>query len=182
MKWLACLLLALASCKEGMKQDELAIGTPVPELAGENYDGAKFRLSERRGRTVVLFFGYTFCPDVCQMTLFRLNQVMKALGPDAGKVEVVFVTVDPQRDTKEKLAQHLSAFNENFYGVRASDLLQTMDAYRLVAEGRAPEANGYYAIDHTGTIFIIDRAGTLQYRAPHTAEPEELLREVRKHL
>jgi protein SCO1 len=153
----------------------------APDIEGENYDGRSFRLSELRGRVVVLFFGYTFCPDICQMTLFRLNEVATALGEGSSDVAFVFVTVDPERDSAAKMKEHIAAFNDQFFGVRARDLKKTMRDYQLVAETRGPDSpNGYYALDHTGTIFIIDAKGAIRDRAPHTEESAALLERVKK--
>ena len=93
---------------------------PAPEFELTQGNGSSFRLSEKRGDVVLLFFGYTSCPDVCPTTLSEMKRVMADLGADAERVQVVFVTVDPERDTPEKLKDYVSIFNPAFIGLSGS--------------------------------------------------------------
>ncbi len=158
-----------------------AVEPPVaaPELAGTNWDGEPFRLVDLQGKAVVVFFGYTYCPDVCPLTLAKMKQVrsMDGLGE---RVEVVFVSVDPDRDTVEKLAAYVPAFDEGFYGVRLEkdELLELQDAWDLTIEysqpKEGPNTDSYYYVDHTGTYFLIDPQGRLRVELPPNATPETL--------
>ena len=94
---------------------------PAPEIELARDNGSSFRLSELRGNIVLLFFGYTSCPDVCPTTLSELRKVNEDLGNSAEKVRVVYVTVDPQRDTPEKVQEYVSIFNPSFIGLSGSE-------------------------------------------------------------
>src|SRR5262245_61207102 len=114
------LLLLLAGCTPSRKfNGEVVEPAPQPaELTGVNWDGKPFRLSEHRGKVTVLFFSYTYCPDVCPFTLAKMKQLSRALGGRAADLDVVFASVDPRRDTVEKLALYVPGFDRRFYGLR----------------------------------------------------------------
>lgn len=127
--------------------------------------GKTHTLADYKGRAVVMFFGFTQCPDVCPTTLAEMNQVMQKLGDDAKKVQVIFVTIDPKRDTAELLGQYVPAFNPNFLGLRPADdaaLEKVKKDFRVVAErveGKTPDS---YTIDHTAGIYVFDTNGQLR--------------------
>ena len=122
-------------------------------------------LADYKGKAVVMFFGYTHCPDVCPTTMAELNQVMQTLGPDAQRVQVIFVTVDPQRDTPALMGLYVPAFNPAFVGLRPADdaaLKEVTKAFRVVVnkvEGSTPTN---YTIDHTAGIYVFDPSGQLR--------------------
>lgn len=161
-------LVLLSSCRRphtfsGTTFDETG---PAFDFAGVNYDGSPFRLSEQHGKVVLIFFGYTFCPDVCPFTLADMNTLATQLGEQATEVAVVFVTVDPERDTLEKLSTYIPSFNPDFYGVRLEGEMYeaTKTAYGVYVEKRPVEGSevpdGYF-VDHTGIIYVIDKQGNL---------------------
>ena len=147
-------------------------------------DGATFRLSALRGQVTVVFFGYTSCPDVCPVTLAKMRALTHRLGDRADEVAVVFVSVDPARDTVEKLAHYVPAFDRRFYGVRLEGgaLRATTEAWGVAVEKRFPPRDGArpttYYIDHTGSFFVLDRAGRLRLRYPVDAPMEDVLADV----
>ncbi|CAN0623683.1 protein SCO1 [Burkholderia multivorans] len=123
-------------------------------------------LADFKGRAVVLFFGYTHCPDVCPTTMAELSEALKELGPDAAKrVQVLFVTVDPERDTAQLLGQYVPAFNPAFIGLRPADEAQlkkvTKDfrVYYAKVPGKTP---GSYTMDHTAASYVFDTNGKLR--------------------
>lgn len=128
-------------------------------------DGTSFQLSEMRGKVILLFFGYTSCPDVCPTTLAELNQAMGKLnGNDAGRVQVVFVTVDPERDTPERVQEYVNHFNSSFIGLSGTekDLAKVWNdygVYREIVEGTS--ALGYL-VNHTARVTLIDADGNLR--------------------
>lgn len=138
---------------------------PAPQFALTRSDGTSFQLSGMRGRVVLLFFGYTSCPDVCPTTLAELNQALGKLnGGDAERVQVLFVTVDPARDTPERAQEYVSHFNPGFIGLSGSeaDLTKVWGDYgifRAVTEGTS--ALGY-TVDHTARVTLIDAEGNLR--------------------
>jgi protein SCO1/2 len=124
--------------------------------------GRPRRLEDWRGKVVVLFFGFTHCPDVCPTTLADLSQVMKQLGPDAERVQVLFVTVDPERDTPEVLGKYVGAFDPRFLGLYG-DAAATQRAARefKVFFEKRKSADGY-SVDHSGQTYVIDPQGRLR--------------------
>ena len=125
------------------------------------------RLVDFRGKAVVVFFGFTHCPDVCPTTLAELAGVMKSLGPDAERVQVLFVTVDPERDTPEDLVNYVSAFDRRFLALRG-DLAATQRVakdFKIYFE-RRKQGDGY-TVDHSAQSYVIDPQGRLRLLVRH---------------
>lgn len=122
-------------------------------------------LADYKGKAVVLFFGYTHCPDVCPTTMAELSQALQQLGADAKRVQVLFVTVDPARDTPALLAQYVTAFNPSFVGLRPADdaqLAQVAKDFRVYyakVPGKTPDS---YTMDHTAASYVFDPSGKLR--------------------
>jgi len=152
----------------------------APEIVGTNWDGTPFRLSELGGQVAIVSFGYTFCPDVCPFTLFKMKQLFAALGERAEEVAVVFVSVDPHRDTLEKMATYVPGFDPRFYGVRLEhhELDTVKEDWGITAQygqpKEGPGSDSFYYVDHTGTYFVIDREGRLRLEFPPNAKAEDL--------
>ena len=134
------------------------------ELALTGHDGKPRTLADFRGKAVVLFFGYTHCPDVCPTTLADMAGVMKKLGKDADRVQVLFVTVDPERDTPAVLSQYVPAFDPRFLGLYG-DLAATQRAakeFKIFFEKRPGSAPGAYTVDHSAQSYVLDPQGRLR--------------------
>ena len=129
-----------------------------------DHTGKLRTLADFRGKVAVVFFGYTHCPDVCPTTLVELKQVMQVLGPEADKVQVLFITLDPERDTQQVLAQYVPAFDPRFIGLYAdtATTLKTAKDYKVFYEKRAGTAPGSYTIDHTAASYAYDPQGRLR--------------------
>jgi protein SCO1 len=117
-------------------------------------------LADFRGKAVVVIFGYTNCPDVCPTSLAAAAEAMRQLGDEAAQVQVLFVTVDPKRDTREVLAQYVTAFDPRFIGLTGDPAAVDKVAkdFRMYVVAHEPRG-GNYAVDHSGQIFALDRAG-----------------------
>lgn len=180
------LVLGTAACQQEQSFNGTVVDPPepAPELPGVNWDGEPFRLSERQGKVTVLFFGYTFCPDICPMTLTKMRRVEEGLGSKADDLEVVFVSVDPNRDSVEKLSQYVPNFDESFYGVRLTfdELEQVKEDFGITVQYSQPKhgpgSDSYYYVDHTGTYFVLDREGRMRLEYPPTAEPEDMVPDI----
>ncbi|WP_321884226.1 SCO family protein [Paraburkholderia bannensis] len=129
-------------------------------------NGKTRTMADFKGKVVVLFFGYTHCPDVCPTTMAELSQALQQLGPDADKrVQVIFVSVDPERDTPQILGQYVSAFNPTFIALRPADDAQlkqvTKDfrVYYAKVPGKTPDG---YTMDHTAASYVFDTTGKLR--------------------
>ena len=134
----------------------------MPDFTLQSGQGA-VTLSSFRGRLVVLYFGYTNCPDVCPLTLANLRQALDKLGDRAKDVQVLFVSVDWKRDTPEKLASYAHAFRPDFIGLTGSQaqidsVTKDFGIFYLL---NLPDAKGYYSVDHTATVLVLDRQGAL---------------------
>jgi protein SCO1/2 len=160
-------VLLLAACDGGgpkFKNTDITGAEYAKGFALTDHTGKPRTLADFRGKVVVVFFGYTHCPDVCPTTLVELKQVMQALGPDADKVQVVFITLDPERDTQQVLAQYVPAFDPRFIGMFADlpTTLKTAKDFKVFFEKRAGTTAGSYTIDHTAASFAFDPQGRLR--------------------
>jgi protein SCO1/2 len=154
---------------------------PASDFALTASDGSMFRLREQRGRAVVLFFGYTFCPDVCPLTLSEMAQVRSRLGARAGRLRVVFITVDPERDTVERLRAYVGAFDRSFLGLTGSPeaLARVRQAYGVVAEKRTVVGTrAAYLVDHSAFAYVVDPAGRLRLMFPFGTSIEDMAHDI----
>jgi len=138
---------------------------PAPEIELTQTNGELFRLTEQRGKIILLFFGYTSCPDVCPTTLAELKQVLDKMGEKANSVEVVFVTVDPERDAPEKIRKYLDHFNSSFIGLSGSqaELEKVWSDYGVFREVVKEENTALgYIVNHTARVTLIDAAGNMR--------------------
>lgn len=127
-------------------------------------NGKPRSLVDFKGKVVLLFFGYTHCPDVCPTTLAKLAQVRKSLGTDAGRVQVLFVTVDPARDTPQRLVQYLAQFNPSFVGLWGNEtaIAQTAKAFKVAHEIHHDTQGHGTTVDHSGGVYAFDSRGRLR--------------------
>lgn len=158
------LALALAACDAGVKFKSADItGADYGKtLALTDHTGKPRRLEDFRGKAVVLFFGFTHCPDVCPTTLAETAAALRKLGPDADRVQVLFVTVDPERDSAQLLGKYVTAFDPRFLGLRG-DLAETQKAakeFKVYFEKR--KVGDTYTMDHSGQTYVIDPRGRLR--------------------
>lgn len=165
-------LALLAACDGGapkFKNIDITGAEYAKGFALADHTGKARTLEDFRGKVVVVFFGYTRCPDVCPTTLVELKQVMQALGPDSDKVQVVFITLDPERDTREVLAQYVPAFDARFLGMYgdAANTLKTAKDFKVFFEKRAGTTPGSYTIDHTAASYAFDKGGRLRLFVKH---------------
>jgi protein SCO1 len=180
---LALLMAMLAGCGSGEPRFQLTDVTGADfgkELDLTDHNGRPRTLPDFRGKVVVVFFGFTHCPDVCPTTMHDLALVMKELGADAQRVQVLFVTVDPERDTREVLAQYVPSFYPSFLGLYG-DPEATMRAAKSfkVFYQKQPQAGGSYTVDHAAGAYILDGEGRLRLFAQYGAGPQALLHDIR---
>jgi protein SCO1/2 len=155
---------------------------PAPDLALSTQDGREFRLSRERGKVVALWFGYTYCPDVCPTTLAELSQAQQRLGIYAQRFRVVFVTVDPERDTPARLREYVKAFGGSFTALTGPSerLAAARKAYGVVAEKRVvPGTSAAYLIDHSAFVYIVDPAGQLRLMFPFGMAIEDMVHDIK---
>jgi protein SCO1/2 len=143
-------------------------------------NGTSFRLSEMRGKIVLLFFGYTACPDVCPTTMADLRQALEKIGAQADQVQVVYVTVDPQRDTPERVQEYVDHFNPNFIGLSGSEaeLAEVWNAYGIFREIPNGTSAAGYLVNHTARVTLIDQQGNLRVSYPFDTAVESVVHDL----
>jgi protein SCO1/2 len=155
--------------------------------------GGPFRLTDQDGQTVsdetlrgkpfLVFFGFTHCPDVCPTTLFEVSEVMRRLGKDADRTAALFISVDPERDTPEKLKEFLSSFDPHLRGLTgdAETMAAVARKFRVYYK-KVPLEGGDYTMDHTALVYLMDKRG--QFVAPFSLKrtPEAAAAELKKYL
>lgn len=164
---------------EALKAGALSPAHAAPEFALRGSDGSQVTLARYRGKVVLLTFGFTHCAAVCPTTLATLAQARSGLGAAAGSVQVIYVTVDPERDSAEHMRDYLAAFDPSFVGATGDPgtLATVRQAYGVTAvkEGTGPD----YAVAHTSSIFLIDRVGALRAVMPYGHDSADFLHDVR---
>jgi protein SCO1/2 len=149
-----------------------------------NQHGGVTRLSDLRGDVVMMFFGYTHCPDICPATLFTMAQARKLLGADGERFQGVFITVDPERDTPERLREYVGFFDPDFLALTGSeqDLTQVARDFGAAFEKGEKTADGGYLMGHTTFGYLIGPDGKVARLLPSTAPPEEIAKAARDAL
>ncbi len=187
MKLLSALFLSLALLVSGCTEPRKFISVDLSMVDW----GKDFKLTDHNGRTrtlgdfngkvVVLFFGYTQCPDVCPTTLSTMREVMTLLGDDSKRVQVLFATVDPARDTPQLLAQFVPAFHPAFIGLYGNEATIAATAkdfkvFYLKQPGKTPES---YSVDHSTSSFAFDPSGRLRLLLRHAESPANVAADIR---
>lgn len=151
------------------------------QLALTGHDGKPRTLADFRGKAVVLFFGYTHCPDICPTTLADVAAVTKQLGADAARVQVLFVTLDPARDTAAVLAQYVPAFDPGFLGLTgdAAAIERAAKEFRIFYEKRPGSAPDVYSIDHSAQSYVFDPQGRLRLFVRQDRIAQDLAEDLR---
>ena len=154
--------LSRARAAEGFGTDVEGVLPDLDFSLTRASDGAAVTEADYRGQVVALFFGYTFCPDICPMTLGNLSRVVSALGEDAGRVTILFVTVDPARDTAEALGEYVAAFTPRAQGLRGTpdQLIDVTRRYRVTYKIDPHEEGAQdYGVSHGRTVYVFDAKG-----------------------
>jgi protein SCO1/2 len=183
---IAALLIALTACspKPEFKNIDITGSTAFgKDFSLVDPDGKVRTLADFKGKVVVMFFGYTQCPDVCPTTLTEMQQAMTLLGPQSDKVQVLFITVDPERDTAAILKQYVPAFDPRFLGLRPTDdaalekVTKDFKIYYKKVPGTSP---GSYTMDHTAGSYAFDPEGRLRLYIKHAQGPEILAHDLKE--
>ena len=153
----------------------------APDFSLASSGDNQFTLSQQRGKVVILGFGFSHCPNVCPMTLANLAQAAKNLGALADQVQVVYVTVDPERDTPARLREYLAHFNPHFIGLTGSadELSAVRQAYGIIAKKEVHKNGGTYEVHHSSYIYLIDREGLLRALVPFGKSAGDITHDVK---
>jgi protein SCO1/2 len=146
-----------------------------------DHTGKVAKLADYRGKAVILFFGYTQCPDVCPTTLTTMNEALKLMGEDAKRVQVVFVTVDPARDTQALLAQYVPSFNPGFIGLTGDDAAVAAVAknFRVFYAKQPGTTPTTYSVDHSTGSYAFDPQGRLRLLVRHGETPDRVASDLK---
>lgn len=152
----------------------------APEIELTRAAGTDFELREMRGKIVALFFGYTSCPDICPTTMAELKQALEQLGTEADQVQVLFVTVDPQRDTPERVQEYVNHFNPNFIGLSGTEpeLAKAWSDYGVFREIVDGTSAAGYLVNHTARVTLIDQQGNLRVSFPFDTPVEDVVHDL----
>lgn len=181
--WLVALL---AACQPQGSQSFNSV-----DITGANYardftltdhNGNKKTLADYRGKVVLMFFGYTQCPDVCPTTMADMAQVKAKLGGAGDKLQVLFVTVDPERDTQQLLAQYVPNFDRSFVGLygSAEDIARTAKEFKVIYQkvpGKTPTS---YSVDHTAGSYVFDPQGKLRLFVKHSQSIDSIAADLKR--
>ncbi len=188
---IAGLLVAAALIAGGCSEDRSwklkDVSGLLPDLEFEltrAEDGATVTAADYRGKVTVVYFGFTHCPDVCPVMLARFKQALKQLGSKADAVRVLFVSVDPKRDTRERLAQYVDGFGERFAGLRGPvpTLRDITKRYRVTFSYGEANDSGFYDVSHSTAAFIFDREGELRLLARSGSRIDAITQDLRRLL
>ncbi|MDC0422920.1 SCO family protein [Methylophilaceae bacterium] len=141
--------------------------------------GKSTKLKDFRGKVVAIFFGFTYCPDICPTTMYELKAIKDSLGDDGDKLQVIFVSLDPERDTIKLLENYVPSFDSSFIGLTGSadDIKKIASQYKIfykkVGEGKN------YTIDHSSAIYLIDKKGSIRVRHSYGSSQEMITRDIR---
>ncbi len=157
----------------------------APEFTLTDQEGAKVSLSDFKDKVVLLFFGYTYCPDICPMTMSVMNNIVDQLGDKADQVQVVFVTVDPQRDTVKKLKSYITYYNENFIGLTGTpqEIDKVADDYNIFYSKEEVESSSGYLMGHNSSVLLITPDGEIFLRySQNKMDPASIAADIEKIL
>ncbi|RZI43500.1 SCO family protein [Herbaspirillum sp. HC18] len=173
--------MVLSPVKSSFKNTDVTGLDYARDFAMPDYTGKMRTLADFKGKAVVVFFGYTHCPDVCPTTMAEMANVMQQLGPLADRVQVLFVTVDPERDTPELLSQYVPAFDPRFLGLvgdkaATEKMAKEFRVFYQKVPGKEP---GSYTMDHTAGSYVFDPQGRLRLFVRHGQGPEPIAHDLK---
>ena len=179
--WLVLVLL-LGACGADKKPSIALVGTDITgadfakDFSLLDHHGQKRQLKDYLGKTVVMFFGYTHCPDVCPTTMADMAKAMKLLGDKANQVQVIFITLDPERDTQEVLAKYVPSFDDRFVGLygNTAQTAETAKTYKVFYEKRLEAGKSGYTIDHSAGSYVYDKTGKIRIYFKYGQKPNEI--------
>lgn len=187
MKHLLVLLAAVligACSKSAFNNVDITGAGYANEFSLTDHTGARRTLTDYRGKVVVIFFGFTQCPDVCPATMQEMVDVRRELGAQAGDVQVLFITVDPERDTPEVLAQYVPGFDPSFVGLYGTreETARTAKQFKVFYQKVAGKTETSYTIDHTAGSYVIDKSGQPRLFLKHNQGPAPIVADLRQLL
>lgn len=184
---LALLAIALAACEGDaprFNNVDITGANYARDFRLTDFDGRQRSLADFRGKVVVMFFGYTQCPDVCPTTMTDMAEVRRRLGPDGDKVQVIFVTLDPDRDTPEVLKQYVPAFDPTFIALRGTrdETAAVAKDFKVFYQKVPGKTETSYTLDHTAGSYVFDREGRVRLFLRHAGGVDAIVADLQKLL
>lgn len=180
-------LLSIVTACGSSRQESQLFGTNITgadfanTLSLTDHTGKKRALSDFKGKTIALFFGYTHCPDVCPTTMSDLAMAMKLMGKRSDEVQVLFVTLDPERDTQEVLAKFVPSFDSRFIGLYGTleQTAETAKNFRIFYAKQSETGNKNYTIDHSAGVYAFDKEGKVRIYIKFGEKPSEIASDLK---
>lgn len=192
---MVCASLMLGGCHSSATPDS---SSALTGLHGTDITGADFantlqltdhtgkptQLSDFKGKVVVLFFGYTHCPDICPTTMSELANAMKKMGANSDQIQVLFVTLDPERDTPSVLAQYVPSFDKRFIGLYGSpdQIANVASNFKIFYSKQQEQGQSGYTIDHSAGVYVFDKQGKIRIYLKYGQKPQEIADDLSKLL
>jgi len=189
MKKIKCILivvvlLTLTACTESEPTRLTNVSGLISDLSFELTDEKNniVTANDYLGYTVALFFGFTSCPEICPTTMHQLSKILKEIDPSGSSIRVLFVSVDPQRDSVEKLKKYTDIFGPAFIGLRGNDsaIKEMTKKYRVTFGYGDEDAEGNYDVSHSGAVFIFDAKGEARLLATQSSSTEDMIYDMKK--
>lgn len=186
---LVFLLGVLCACQQGGVQNKFV----ATDITGADFEqtmrltdhtGQVRTLDDFKDKVVVMFFGYTHCPDVCPTTMIELKKTMQLLGEAAKEVQVLFITIDPERDTQEVLAKFVPAFDPSFIGLTGTvqEIAATAKMFKIFSSKVEAEGRSGYTIDHSAGSYVYDKSGNIRLYVEYGEAPADLASDIKQLL
>ncbi|MEY3616824.1 MAG: hypothetical protein RLZZ10_323 [Pseudomonadota bacterium] len=180
------ILICLVSCQNSNQQT--FVGTDISSVRMDtafslkDFNGRIRTLEDFKGKVVVLFFGFTHCPDICPTTLIDLKKTMVLLKDKASAVQVIFITLDPARDTEDVLKKFIPTFNSSFLGLTGteSDIDKVANQLKIFNKKVNDGSKAGYTIDHSAGLYVIDKKGSIKLHISNGQKPEDLASDLAK--
>jgi protein SCO1 len=179
-------LMGLSACadKPSFRNTDITGAEFAREFALTDHNGQARTLADFKGKAVVVFFGFTQCPDVCPTTLAEMTEAVKQLGSDGNKLQVLFITIDPERDTPELLKKYVPAFHPSFLGLtgNAEAIAKVAKEFKVFYQKSAGKTPGSYTMDHTANSYVFDPQGRVRLVVKHGLGAEPLVHDLKQLL
>ena len=184
-----CLTAVLMLITASANAIEKSTANVKSEIGGDftltDHNNESFALEQLRGKLVMMFFGYTFCPDICPSELATMAKILKKLGKDSDKISSLFITVDPKRDTPEKLKNYVPFFSPHLVGLTGSEeeIAAVTKAYKVQSKLHAKKENSeYYLVDHSANLYVLNEEGKLIHLIPFGFPAEHILKVLKDEI
>lgn len=182
----AALALSLAACDKGpdklqFQNTDLTGLSYAEKLSLTDHTGKPVTLDTYKGKVIAVFFGFTQCPEVCPTTLANMANVMQQLGPQADQVQVLFITLDPERDTQELLQQYVPGFDKRFVGLRGTpaETAAAAKEFKVIYNKVPGKTEDSYTIEHTAATFVFDKNGKIRLYVRDKQDPAAIVHDLK---